>query len=231
MVATSALIAACTVENKKTDDDGGGGSGGTGATTTAGPGTGPATGPTTTTMMGGGICDSGASTTNAALDACLTGACCDTFNACNDDQACRACLDNPQGAGCGTNAMLNAYFDCADDNCATDMCDTGLGYSFDAAGMEPNFPCNNCVNDSATACMHLGDCVNNDPSVQANVDACLDCVNDPKISVPFAETPMPPTDMDTPPSECFPHGAAIWDAAIAFQQARRTDCATPCFGQ
>jgi len=57
---------------------------------------------------GGGICDSGLSVGDAALDACLSEACCDEANACTANNTnVEACLDCLQAGGGGLCDDLN----------------------------------------------------------------------------------------------------------------------------
>jgi len=113
-----------------------------------------------------GICDSGITFGEVALDQCVGGACCDEMNGCtengNDVQACIDCLENPNGG-----VQCNAALACINtSNCvetATGICDSGLTTSDANADL--------CLGDNC--CDEFNACTDDadDP------DACAACFN------------------------------------------------------
>ncbi len=113
----------------------------------------------TTMPPSGGICDSGLFAGGGELfDGCLSSACCDSFNPCLGDNACAACLQDPNAAGCEANATYQAFVTCSDTNCAGSVCGTDLGYQ------SPQL--NNCIN--ASVCTEFNAC-----EADAACNACL----------------------------------------------------------
>jgi hypothetical protein len=113
-----------------------------------------------------GVCTSGLTFGEVALDQCLGAACCDEFNFCTDDgadpQACIDCLDDDGGALC------DDVFTCAEDSgcleVASGVCDSGV--SFSDSGIDTcltEFCC-----DEFNFCTDDGD----------DVDGCIECFND-----------------------------------------------------
>lgn len=110
---------------------------------------------------GSGICDTGLSFGDEAIDACLTENCCDEFHACSDadPQACIDCLNGDGGPLCDPAAA------CLEEFCTgtgSQICDTGLSFGDEAV--------DTCLGDAC--CAEFQACVADDPQ------ACIDCVND-----------------------------------------------------
>lgn len=93
--------------------------------------------------MGEGICGSDLLTQSQAQNACLTDACCASYNPCYADADCNACLQDPTGTGCDTNALFATYSTCEDSNCPTGLC-TGMLST-------PSPELNLCVNTNCCA--------------------------------------------------------------------------------
>jgi len=60
------------------------------------------------------ICGSGLGYNSSGCNYCLTQDCCASFDPCVADTTCNACLQNPTGAGCSTNALFTAFVSCRD---------------------------------------------------------------------------------------------------------------------
>ena len=95
---------------------------------------------------GGTICGDEPGFGDATFDACINSYCCPSFLACVADAACAACLENPSGAGCTTNALATAF-----DTCIANSCDGGGGGGGGGTGI----------------------CGSGESSGDATVDACL----------------------------------------------------------
>jgi hypothetical protein len=66
---------------------------------------------------GNGVCDSGESTGDTTVDACLSQSCCTQFDACFNNASCVDCMYGA-GTGCSSNSTYLAF-----DNCWTQYCD------------------------------------------------------------------------------------------------------------
>ncbi|MFO0553796.1 MAG: hypothetical protein U0271_35760 [Polyangiaceae bacterium] len=117
------------------------------------------------------ICDSGLVYPDEACATCLTDStsCCASATACAGDQACLACLSDPMTAGCDTNTNYQAILACSTGappncgpSCATNVCDSGLGYPNNAS-------CNFCLGESC--CAEMTAC-----AADTAADGCLDCI-------------------------------------------------------
>ena len=119
-----------------------------------------------------GICGSDLSYQSEVHTQCVSDNCCASFDPCYADATCAACLQNPEGAGCDTDTLYEAYNVCLDANCPTDVCGTGIGYSNSGTG-DPIYACNSCL--STNCCTDLTTCVGDGSS--AAIQICLDCLN------------------------------------------------------
>ncbi len=109
------------------------------------------------------------------VDSCLTSKCCTEYVPCYDDSGCNGCLQDPELAGCDTNALWATYDTCAQSQCPIVVCGAGIGYWL---GPLPLFACNKCV--ATDCCAPLVACVGGvvpDPP-QAAVDLCVECLTD-----------------------------------------------------
>ena len=59
-----------------------------------------------------GLCGTEGSFGDTNVDACIAASCCTEFTACYTDSTCLGCLEGVDN-GCGTNALLNAFYGCA----------------------------------------------------------------------------------------------------------------------
>ena len=101
---------------------------------------------------------------------CLEESCCDVFDPCYADAACRACLNNENGPGCATNASFTAYWECANqwapNKCGPTCKDTPVGIC-GTAYTAPTASCETCIN--ANCCSEFHACAVN--------STCLLCLN------------------------------------------------------
>ncbi len=226
-VVATVVAFACTPVRRRSadDDDDGSGSGSGGATNQGSGGAGTAvggfggasvsssgaspptsvtSGPATTTGPSNGICNSGLTSSSPALDACLTGSCCASFDACLANGACQACITGT-GTGCETNSLYTAFSACSDDNCPTDMCGTGIGFQ-DSATQEPVFACNNCGDQFC--CASLSTCVQggSDPEI----DTCLACLGNQSSAA------------------CLAASSTVRNAATQFNSCLESNCGDSC---
>src|SRR5690606_8073751 len=105
-----------------------------------------------------GICESGLSTDNDAIDACITTSCCDSFNVCLGTPSCERCLTtSPQPSGCSFHTLFEAYSTCEETHCETEICDSNITFS-DTSG-NPRFECIQCANTMTAGCAALQVCV------------------------------------------------------------------------
>lgn len=113
-----------------------------------------------TCSLGGGICDSGYTYGDDAVDECVTSFCCDAFDACTYDltdvEGCNDCVANGGGARC------DSYLDCVNSSCVGyPICDTGLGApsqeAADCYGMYCCDPLHTCIEGGIQECT---DCLN-----------------------------------------------------------------------
>jgi len=88
--------------------------GGAGATTSCSAECGGSTGGGGTT--GNGVCDSGESTGDDTVDACLSTSCCPEFDACFNSASCVDCMYG-SGTGCDSNDTYLAFDDCWYNSC------------------------------------------------------------------------------------------------------------------
>jgi hypothetical protein len=75
---------------------------------------------------GEGICQSELFIDDAVYDGCLSANCCASFDPCAADADCLDCLEDPEGAGCDTNALHMAFQECFDTSCPTAICGSEL---------------------------------------------------------------------------------------------------------
>jgi hypothetical protein len=68
-------------------------------------------GGTTPTPTGNGVCDSGESTGDTTVDACLSTSCCTEFDACFASTSCVDCMYG-SGTGCSSNSTYTDFDDC-----------------------------------------------------------------------------------------------------------------------
>lgn len=69
-----------------------------------------------------GICGTDFTTSIAACDECVGGACCAPFGDCISDPTCAACLEDPSGGSCDGLSLLAEVEDCFTQSCST-VCD------------------------------------------------------------------------------------------------------------
>ena len=175
----------------------------------SGDGDAPGDATTSTTATGGaggeaagGVCGSETTYDDADYDACVSDSCCTSFNACDANDDCAACIVDPETAGCDTDGLFDAYYTCTTDNCAESVCDSGIVETNDDGST--NFACNTCVSENC--CTDVAACVGD--GSEAAVDLCLSCLADPDAA------------------ECSDD--AVKAGANGYWTCAETSCATPC---
>lgn len=118
-----------------------------------------------------------------SLNACVETNCCATFNPCEADTACNACLQDSTTPGCDMLKLYTDYTTCQDTNCPGDICGTNIGFvhTYDNMATDPVYETNTCA--ATNCCMDLTACA--DPSkngimdmADPEVDACLLCLQE-----------------------------------------------------
>ncbi|MFO0616092.1 MAG: hypothetical protein U0414_26090 [Polyangiaceae bacterium] len=71
------------------------------------------------------ICGSTLGYNASSCNSCLSDHCCTAYDPCLADTACKACLTNPDGAGCTTNQLFTAFTTCRDTAGANTCGDAG----------------------------------------------------------------------------------------------------------
>jgi hypothetical protein len=156
------------------------------------------------------VCDTTLGYSSPLLNLCIEGSCCATFNACEADVACNACLGMPDGPACAADALFTAYTMCRDTSCPTDICGTQIAFigtyeSNDAT--ETLYETNKC--GEVNCCADLTACA--DPSANGFLE-----MDDPEVAaclVCLAEE-----------AGCV--GGAVGTAATAFNMCMATNCDT-----
>lgn len=111
------------------------------------------------------------------LNACVNNNCCATFNPCELDPACNACLQDPMGTGCDMLQLFLDFQTCRDTSCPSDMCGSGIVYviTYDQFNMAQD------VNYEQTLCAHTNCCTPLVDCADPAMDGFLD-MNDPEVA-------------------------------------------------
>ena len=136
------------------------------------------------------------------MNQCVNDNCCGSFTPCLDDEACNACLLDPTGAGCDTNALFTTYDTCENTNCPATICTTDIG-NYNEFG-DPMLECNGCLGDSC--CTSMETCVGD--GSEAAINLCIACLTDPSAASCTNDT--------------------ISAAAEEFNTCQDTTCGTQC---
>lgn len=133
------------------------------------------------TSCTGAICDTELATGSPNLNACIDANCCTTFNACEVDAACAACLGDPMGAGCDMLPLFTDYTTCRDMSCPADICGTQIvfGITYGNGSQDIAYDSNLCA--ATNCCADLTACA--DPAGDGflemddpEVAACVLCL-------------------------------------------------------
>ena len=108
-----------------------------------------------------GVCMSSHKWDEGVLDGCVDFNCCDSFNPCVADEACRACMADANAPGCASNTTFQAFFTCFWGSCTPTACGGAVSLT------SPSL--NKCVTESC--CAEFTPC-EQDP-------ACNACILDP----------------------------------------------------
>lgn len=127
------------------------------------------------------VCDTTLAYQSPNFNTCINDNCCSTFTPCEADMACAACLGDPEGVGCDTNTLFQAYTTCRDASCPADICGTNIIFvtTYYNMSQDVNYDSVLCAQDNC--CQDLTECA--DPSMNGylemndpEVDACLLCL-------------------------------------------------------
>jgi hypothetical protein len=114
-------------------------------------------------------------------NACIQGNCCGSFNPCEEDIDCNACLQDPMVAGCDVNVLFTAYQECLDENCPSDICGSQISFvtTYDNDAQDANYELTLCAQEGC--CAEMTACADPDADGYLEMDDpgvadCLDCL-------------------------------------------------------
>jgi hypothetical protein len=143
------------------------------------------------------------------LNACLDPVCCTSFNTCNANGTCNACLTSmdPEAMGCNNVPQWIAYDNCRNQNCPDDICGAQIVYliTYGNGSQDLNYDAHICTGQSCCSQMHA--CA--DPSMDGYIE-----MTDPEVDDCVACLSQDPS--------C--PGGAVQTAANAFSSCAASNC-------
>jgi hypothetical protein len=154
------------------------------------------------------------------LNTCLNGACCTTFNVCELDTACNACLQDPMGTGCDALQIFLDFQVCRDTECPSDICGMNIIFAttYFNDSRDTNYDSVKCAQDNCCGDPNETNEANwTDPDLRK----CADPSNDGVLDMNDAEQTACLLCLQQDP-QCV--AGAVKDSADAFNTCFSTNC-------